>query len=566
MNVMAPDFSDLAEPGAYCEIPQEEHRAMALPQLRRVVSHAARRCAEEGWTRFGEALEADKVNLYEVTSFVIKPFTEVKRCSYVEMVAFQEQPAATFVSHWWGESCRDFVACVEQHARDHGLLADRAADAGAGNGGAGPEHYYWVCAYANNQWELDNAVTRDPGESSFRRAMDLASGALSVVDAKAVVFSRIWCCYEVFVALDKVDTMRTCTEIVEIDIPGDAFDEMNFDVKPGTTTVPRCNGAEVTSREALAAQVASCGDSVPLVLERSRRYAYSVYTSVPQHTYLPLEEPRAAVGLLNGLAPTDRDVWRKSGRESYFPLDLVKSTLGIQCEDASASKELDRVHILNAICGSEDLDAAVPEAHAKYQELNEVLRGRLLAATWLRLLQEGSVAERGRVTLEEEGAMLARMAPYGLALRSSRLQVLNLNFEMNLVFTHAAAAHLAESLPDTLRVLDLNLLGARCGEGGRLLFAATARMPDLEELISTGEVEGCLAELLPGCPKLREISLREGGCTAETAELFAQAITEKKFPALQVLRFHIAGSCPEPQREVLRRAMLQQEGRLVYLS
>ena len=34
---------------------QEEHRAMALPQLRRVVSHAARRCAEEGWTRFGEA-------------------------------------------------------------------------------------------------------------------------------------------------------------------------------------------------------------------------------------------------------------------------------------------------------------------------------------------------------------------------------------------------------------------------------------------------------------------------------------------------------------------------------
>ncbi|CAJ1436958.1 unnamed protein product [Effrenium voratum] len=76
MNVMAPDFSDLAEPGAYCEIPQEEHRAMALPQLRRVVSHAARRCAEEGWTRFGEALEADKVNLYEVTSFVIKPFTE----------------------------------------------------------------------------------------------------------------------------------------------------------------------------------------------------------------------------------------------------------------------------------------------------------------------------------------------------------------------------------------------------------------------------------------------------------------------------------------------------------
>ena len=66
-----------------------------------------------------------------------KKKTRKQQTKQLHAGASEEQPAATFVSHWWGESCRDFVACVEQHARDHRLLADRAADAGAGNGGAG---------------------------------------------------------------------------------------------------------------------------------------------------------------------------------------------------------------------------------------------------------------------------------------------------------------------------------------------------------------------------------------------------------------------------------------------
>ena len=72
------------------------------------------------------------MTLYEVCRHVIKPATEAKRCSYVELVAQDEQRPRWFVSHWWGEPVALFLRCLEQHAADHNL-SDNAA--------------YWVCAY-----------------------------------------------------------------------------------------------------------------------------------------------------------------------------------------------------------------------------------------------------------------------------------------------------------------------------------------------------------------------------------------------------------------------------------
>ena len=37
----------------------------------------------------------------------------------------------------------------------------------------------------------------DPAESSFRKAMDLADGTVSVMDAGAVCFKRVWCVFEI---------------------------------------------------------------------------------------------------------------------------------------------------------------------------------------------------------------------------------------------------------------------------------------------------------------------------------------------------------------------------------
>ena len=56
-------------------------------------------------------------------------------------------------------------------------------------------------AYANNQWALGDALTDDPGQTSFHKAMALAEGTVSVLDKDGTVFTRIWCGYEVYVSL-----------------------------------------------------------------------------------------------------------------------------------------------------------------------------------------------------------------------------------------------------------------------------------------------------------------------------------------------------------------------------
>ena len=107
--------------------------------------------------------------------------------SYVELVASTSQPPKWFVSHWWGEPVFDFISCLERHSQDH-----------ADNAGA---LTYWVCAYANNQWKLDEELEADLTQTSFRQALDLADGTVTILDALSKTFTRVWCCYEIFVSL-----------------------------------------------------------------------------------------------------------------------------------------------------------------------------------------------------------------------------------------------------------------------------------------------------------------------------------------------------------------------------
>ena len=41
---------------------------------------------------------------------------------------------------------------------------------------------YWVCAYANNQWKLDEEIAVNLEETSFRKAMALSRGTVTVLD------------------------------------------------------------------------------------------------------------------------------------------------------------------------------------------------------------------------------------------------------------------------------------------------------------------------------------------------------------------------------------------------
>ncbi|CAE6936006.1 LGR4 [Symbiodinium sp. CCMP2592] len=139
----------------------------------------------------GRPLSYEIFNLYHADSWILKPSTVGRRgrgCSYVELIAetVASQRPSWFVSHAWLEPITLFVRCLRQHSQVRGLSEDIA---------------YWVCAYANNQHELDEAIPDNPCKTSFYLAMMRCHGVLLVLDDDATPFYRIWCCFEESIAV-----------------------------------------------------------------------------------------------------------------------------------------------------------------------------------------------------------------------------------------------------------------------------------------------------------------------------------------------------------------------------
>ena len=175
-----------------CTIEKTEERGITIPQLREVMQVITARCGEEKWTRKSGTIEIeltpDAVNLYDINDRIIKAYTLERKCSLVESLATEPQPPEWFVSHWWGNPVKNMIRCLEQHAKDRDLPLETTV--------------YWVCAYANNQHSLGGEISTDPAESSFCKAMKNAKGTISIVDADSIVYSRIWCNYELYIAIN----------------------------------------------------------------------------------------------------------------------------------------------------------------------------------------------------------------------------------------------------------------------------------------------------------------------------------------------------------------------------
>jgi len=369
---------------------------MTLVQFGLVKVFLEENCESEQWSGMvmdGSALREvaltpDTVNLYHACDRIIKPATADLKCSFVELVAAGPQQPAWFVSHWFGEPVLDFVRCLTQHASDRGLA------------GGTP---YWVCAYANNQWELDSAVTADPSESSFRKAMALSEGTLSIVDRKAVVYSRVWCVFEIHTAV------------------------------------------------------------VTFAGEGRSKYLFDIYTAIDVTHRLPSTDENVfdvveceAVGITTGFTQLDSargghlNLTRKAFREKAFPTDLTCEALQVDVKRAKASMEADRRGILNFIAGLADLGAAPHDEHETYERLNAELRGKFAAGSWRSALERGE-----------------EMRSYEVALRNSRLQDLTFSFRQCGQLTDDALGALAGSLPEELQSLSLGLrFSAQFGDKG----------------------------------------------------------------------------------------------------
>jgi len=316
----------------FTSIDKVELRGITLRQLRAIWVNVKRRCVKEEWKDHnGKRLTPDRVNLYDAKKYIIKPFTSLSRKSFVETLPSTDgpQPPRWFVSHWWGEPIKEFLACIETH--NHNFWANGCAfnrkDTDklheARGGGMTIDTPYWICSYANNQWDLSESITKDPSKSGFTRALAIAGGrTVSILDSEGIVFSRIWCGYELYLTLlaEKMDN--------------------------GATGV------------------------------------WAVYTA-HKHTFQRYEnpgyvdEPREAVGIVSGRDGATSDGYHAAQREIWFPFKLILRSLNTTIETADASVEDDRRHILNTIAGKpeEQLDDTPLKEHTQYDHLNSMIRG-----------------------------------------------------------------------------------------------------------------------------------------------------------------------------------------------
>jgi len=112
-----------------CDIGETALRGITIPQLEAFFDQAVAQCTAEGWTSTApgkerELLSRETITLYDLAKRVIAPLAQRTQRSVVETVASGPQPAAWFVSHWWGEPVADFIRCLRQHREDHRLPED----------------------------------------------------------------------------------------------------------------------------------------------------------------------------------------------------------------------------------------------------------------------------------------------------------------------------------------------------------------------------------------------------------------------------------------------------------
>ena len=292
-----------------------EHRGITLSQLWSIMENVTRRCILEKWTNYeGTLLTPETVTLYDVKKYIIMPYTVQTKKSFVESLPSTAgpQPPRWFVSHYWGEPIKSFILCIEKFVENFSANSEEDHEE---RGGGMTEHTpIWVCAYANNQWDLDDDITVDPSKSGFTRAIQVARNrTISILDDKGIVFTRIWCIYELY----------------------------------RTLIANRQNVKNNNTHWVLYTTLHDGKEGVGLVCDtRTKKQDEGDYHEV--YAY------------------------------QNFPFELIKKSLNIQIENADATVELDRYCILNAITGEEEnFDKNPPTTHEKYDELNSSLQGAI---------------------------------------------------------------------------------------------------------------------------------------------------------------------------------------------
>lgn len=167
-------------------------RAITLRQLRELRELVKRLC-KAGLLKFpatpfnerrncaGKRIRWTQITQHEIVSEIVKRIIPQRHsCSWMEVVSCgNPQERRFYCSHNWSEPFRDFMATIEHHAREHR---------------AGPEDAYWICVFANDQWDV-NLGTSLCG-SPFYDALHNAEMTALMLDETAEALYRMWVVFE----------------------------------------------------------------------------------------------------------------------------------------------------------------------------------------------------------------------------------------------------------------------------------------------------------------------------------------------------------------------------------
>ena len=242
----------------------------------------------------------------------------------------------------WGEPVLEFIACLEQHARDRSVDLNTTG--------------YWASGYALSQWNVED-LSRDPLQSCFAKAMRLSDGgAVTIVDKSAACFDRTWVLYEQYLICTVRDERRDTATPFKWDLYTACHHKL-----AGELTVSADDG----TANKFTAGVRSGTTTVLANMSHNK--------SSPAFFH-----NREAVGLTDGIGSgTDRDLHSKALREKHFPQALLTTALTKRVRNGAATSAQDHARLLNSLAGAADLNAAPAKTHNGYNMADALVHGSL---------------------------------------------------------------------------------------------------------------------------------------------------------------------------------------------
>jgi len=308
-------------------IDKAEHRGINLTQLDRVLAFAEMACKAQAWTDTAPPA-------YSQTSGQVleMSFLNLYHCNTWVIMPATKEHNCSMVEVLFVDKTQQKPKWFLSHWWGEPIRDCIAClEEHAKQRGNARTDSYWICAYANRQHDIGaTGLTADPKETSFYKALQLCKGVLILLDHQgpATTLTRIWCGFEDFVC---------------------ATSEETFGYKL-LTDIATTRGV---------------GEVPDIIIE--------------------------------GLSVTDEQTFprlrveKKLERESKFPLETLMVGLNFSSEQAKATVEHDRIHILNSMAGRPlaEIDEVPYERHDMYDFVNTTIRGLFAKAAFAHVMRDG---------------------------------------------------------------------------------------------------------------------------------------------------------------------------------